>query len=443
MITELRHNSNPGAPVTPVVKSLILPTLTTLFPPEEVREQARRLGAVQRQGKVDLYQLLMVVILGLMVRGPTAIAQLGHIFNEVTGDRLARSSFWDRFNPGFAQLVRWALDQVVGDARSATVRPPGILACFKDVLAADASVMKVPDELRSVWKGTRRNSAKAALELHAWVRVLTGELVKYKVTAEAFADIKGFGIDHDLAGTLMLFDRGYASPSLWRRIDSVGGYFLTRIPAGWNPEVVSENRRHRGRARKLAGLELRDALDGLKRSIVDVNASFTARVRGYAGESARKVEVEYRVVALTHPETGEYGLYATNVPPRMLRAEDFWDVYRLRWEAETFFKMVKTGSGANEFPSAKRHKVEALLYAGVLRAALAMRAKARQTWVFVRRVNHTQWMRWWNRHLGDALELLLGVEEDLDVEAVLQALTDPNRGRIPTRWAFSAHPGTA
>jgi hypothetical protein len=41
---------------------------------------------------------------------------------------------------------------------------------FEDVLAVDSTVVKVHDDLRSVWKGTRRSSAKAALKVHAWVR---------------------------------------------------------------------------------------------------------------------------------------------------------------------------------------------------------------------------------------------------------------------------------
>ena len=87
----------------------------------------------------------------------------------------------------------------------------------------------------------------AALKVHAWIRVFTGELLKYRVTREAHADCNAFGIDADLRGTLMLFDRGDASPTLWRKVNSVGGYFLTRIPAGWNPTVSVDNRRHRGR----------------------------------------------------------------------------------------------------------------------------------------------------------------------------------------------------
>jgi len=41
---------------------------------------------------------------------------------------------------------------------------PGRLARFSDIMALDATVMKVDDSLASVWRGTRKNLAKAALK---------------------------------------------------------------------------------------------------------------------------------------------------------------------------------------------------------------------------------------------------------------------------------------
>lgn len=425
--------------MTPDLHSSAIDLLTSLARPEEVRAEASRLGVKRRQGKIDMYSLLMVVVLGLVIRGPTSISQLGELYGEVTGQRLARSSFWARLNGPFSRLVAWLLDSVVQGSRCPQSRPPGVLRGFTDVLAADSSVVKVPDSLRSVWKGTRRNSAKAALKVHAWIRVFSGELVKYRITPEAYGDSRAFGVDHALRGVLMLFDRGYASPSLWRRIDSVGGYFLTRIPKGWNQVVVSENRRHRGRARSLAGCNLKDVLKGLKRSVVDVNASFRCRIRAYGGGKARMVDHQFRVIALRRPD-GEYALYATNAPEHLLPAEDAWNIYRLRWEVETFFKTAKSGCALSDTPSRDRNRVQTLVFAALIRATLAMKAKA----LFIvlvparngRRVNPGQWMRWWNRQIHMLLDDLIFNDTPLDTQTLYELLADPNVARIPSRNAF-------
>src|SRR5690606_6331756 len=82
--------------------------------------------------------------------------------------------------------------------------------------------------------------------------------------------------------------------------------------------------------------------------IVDVNVTFHCRVRGYGGERARKVDHTFRVVALRGPG-GEYALYVTNAPSAMLPAEELRNVYRLRWEVETFFKTAKSGCALSEY----------------------------------------------------------------------------------------------
>lgn len=371
------------------------------------RRKARDLGVVRRQGKVDAWHLLVVVVLGIAVRGPIAIAQLGHTLADVTGVRLARSSFWDRFTPAFASLVREVLDEAVAESRTRDAgRPPGVLAVFRDVIAVDATVVKVDDTLEDVWRGTRRNSAKSALKVHAWVRACTGELLKYKITPDAHGDGRAFGVEHSLSGCLVLFDKAYSSPSLWRRIDNVGGYFLTRLPLDRDPEIQCVHRRHRGRARKVEGRSLRTILDGLHRQYLDVDARFRCRVRRYNRNTNRWTTEDFRLVAVRR-RNGTYEVFVTNAPPHMLPAERVADTYRLRWEVETFFKSSKSGSGPDQLPSAKRHVVETLVYASLLRATAAMQALAAFRSLVAtqnrRPINPGQWLRWWNRQVAAQL----------------------------------------
>ncbi|NCG20169.1 MAG: hypothetical protein GWP91_14265 [Rhodobacterales bacterium] len=153
--------------MTPELRNATTNLLTRLCPPQEARRLTRVLGVVRRQGKVDAYALRMVTVLGLVVRGPTAISQLGQLLRETTSVGLARSSFWSRLTPEFTRLMAWWLNRFVEESRREHRRPPGALSFFRDVIAADASVMKVHDDLRGVWKGTRRNTAMAALKVHA------------------------------------------------------------------------------------------------------------------------------------------------------------------------------------------------------------------------------------------------------------------------------------
>ncbi len=248
--------------------------LSRVAPAPAVRAAAREHGALRRQGAVDIYALLMTVLLGVSVRGRVSLAELRRVYGEVTGTVLARSSFYTRFNEGFAALMKWLLDVLIADSRASPPRPPGPLSFFEDVLCEDASIFKLPDAMADSWPGPRTNSSPAAGKIHVRLRATTGEVVKVKLTDGRSADCKAFGVGHELRNTLLLVDQGYSSQSLWRRVQGVGGYFITRLPADRNPVIVRQLRRHRGRARNVDGKPLRAALRGLKRTVLDVECAF-------------------------------------------------------------------------------------------------------------------------------------------------------------------------
>jgi hypothetical protein len=410
--------------------------LEQLIQPDEVRSRARLLGAVQRQRKVDVYELVLAVVVAVCGRGGQSFADMRRGFVLRGGQRLARSAFWRRFTPGFAALVTWLASQLQQRAANAPQDLPGVLASFRDVIAADATVIKVHDALADVWPGTCA-SRLAAIKVHTWVRVLTGELLHHRITKERYGDGRAFGVNWDAAGKLFLFDRGYPSASMWWRIHRVGGFFLTRLPGSYQPKVHRELREHRGRARRLQGKRLREATVGLRRKYVDVTALFRVRIRKHGGWRGRYVWPEFRIVGVFHAKRRAYDFFVTNVPAERLPAEAIPAVYRLRWEVETFYKTGKSGLGLHELHSRKKHVVETLVTAALVRATLAMQAKLlaerrlpRGLWI-----NPGQWITVWRRVVDDLADLRR--RRRLPTWSELARLAaDPNLGRVPLRQRF-------
>lgn len=183
--------------------------LSRVAPPSTVRLAARDCGALRRQGPVDIYVLLMTVLLGVSVRGCVSLGEFRRVFGEVSGTVLARSSFYGRFNQGFAALMKWLLDALIADSSAVPPRPPGPLSFFDDVIAEDTSTFKLPDQMADKWPGPRTNSSPTAAKIHVRMRVTTGEVVKTKLTHGRVEDCKALGVGHELRNTLQLFDRGY------------------------------------------------------------------------------------------------------------------------------------------------------------------------------------------------------------------------------------------
>jgi hypothetical protein len=393
--------------------------------------------------KIDVVALLVSVVLTVSTRATQSFAAMRRGLALDTGTEVARSAYWDRFTPGFTALLRWFLGRLVVSARGHAPRLTGLLSDFTDVVVADSSVVQVHDDLARVWKGTR-HSAPAALKVHTLVRAVTGELLRFQISPEAWGDNRAFRLGWWAKGMLFLFDLAYSSPSLWWRVHRLGGFFLTRLPTSYNPEIVEGLRRHRGGARPLPGRRLRAALVGMQRGVVDVRCRFRAHVHHYGTPTGRNIPQDFRVVGIRNPDTRRYHLYVTNLPPERLPAEHAGLLYRLRWEVETFYKSAKSGCGLHELPSRREHIVRALIYAALIRLTLAMQsmlaASAEQPNV---RVNPLAWLRVWNQVVQTATRRLLAnifgpFTPELGMLARLAA--DPSRSRLPTRFRLLAVP---
>lgn len=406
--------------------------LAAKIDPARLRRDAREVGALRRQRKVDIFEFFQVVVLMVCGRGGQSIAEMRRQLAAGFGVHLVRSGFWKRFTPGFERLISRVLGRLQREAHRNPPKLKGTLRAFRDVIAVDSTVIKVHDSLNKLWRGTRSNSP-AAIKLHTMVRALTGELLQHRITAEAYADQRELKVGHWAKARLFLFDRAYRSASSWWRIHRLGGHFVTPLARSFKPLVVSENRKHRGAARRLRGLKLFSGLKGLERKVVDVNCEFTVQVRAYRKAKGRRFKHTFRVVGLWRPSKRAYMLFVTNLPADRYPPQTIAELYGLRWEVETFYKTGKSGLGLNDLPSRKPHVVRTLIKAALIRSSIAMQARvqAEQKLPSSRWINPLQWVHVWRERIA---EILLGEHiQRLTWDFLARLAVDPNVKRVPLR----------
>lgn len=346
--------------------------LRKLFPTRWVKATARESGAVVRQRKVEPTALFWTVVLGFGAGRQRTIAGLRRAYERATGQCLEESSFYQRFNEGFARMLEQALVRALARDVGVGRALRGHLERFVDVLITDSTVIRLHELLASRWPGCRTNHTEAALKAH-WVMSVTGKgRQSVKLTAERDSDGPVFGVGPWVEGRLLLFDLGYYSYSLFERIGRNGGFFLSRLKANSNPSIVSVNRGGTGRADPLVGQKLQDVLGSLRREVLDVDIEVQVKRRRYAGRQ-RTTPLVLRLVGVRDEGSGNYHLYVTNVRPEDLEAEHVQRTYALRWSVELLFRELKQHYRLEDMPSRKPEVVKALIYAAAL-TMLASRA---------------------------------------------------------------------
>jgi IS4 transposase len=319
------------------------------MPRAEVERLARESGMVQRRRKVDPVAMLWTVVLGFGTGRERTLAGLRRTYQRVTGRSLVPSSFYDRFTKELARMFKAVLGELMAKLEAIEPRYDGVLEGFRDVLVADATVVKLHALLAGRYPGTRTNSSPAAAKLHLVMSVRGGGAKKVKVTGERASDHRTLRMGPWVEGRLLLFDLGYFRYQLFDCIDRNGGYFITRLATNANPQIVATHCVHRGRSIDLEGKRLNEVAARLKREVLDVEVEVRFERRVYAGvkRSARRrlrligvrlpESTEYRFY-LTNgvrlPESTEYRFYLTNIEPEGLDAMSVAQAYAARWQVE-------------------------------------------------------------------------------------------------------------
>jgi len=410
--------------------------LTTLLSREHVETEAQRVGVFQRKPrKMDVYLLVWTLILGLPKSSKKrSLDSLRVAYQEATDDTLARSSFYTRLNKPLARLLKALVRALLELAPDRYHLPGGALAEFIDVLAFDATVLRLHDLLAKSFAATRTNHTQAAAKLHMVMSVLAYTPRKVKLSAERVGDtIPWKRLGRWVAGCLLLFDLGYYEFHLFDRIDQNQGFFLSRAKANFNPRIVSTHRAWRGRAVDVVGQKLQAVLPRLEREVLDVEVEVSFDKRAYKGKTTRKTRT-FRLVAIKNAESGKYHLYLTNLPPDRLSAEDVTATYAVRWQVELFFKMLRSYMYLGDLPTRKKHIVESLVWASVLLAIVSGRL-FRAIRRAVRADRHIPLLRWGRVFAGKARDLLrqIACPEPLRCQNIIRFLIheapDPNTGR--------------
>jgi IS4 transposase len=420
--------------------------LTRFLPRHELEELAAEAGVMKRARKVQVHALFWTLVLGFGTGRERTLAALRRAFALATEVRLAPSSFYDRFTPAFQRFIKAAAGRVLARVSETSGRLAGTLASFRDLVIADATVIRLHDLLFKAFPACRTNHTRAAVKLHAVLSVCGAGPRAVRVTSERVHDGKMLRIGRWVAGKLLLFDLAYFHYQLFARIERNGGYFITRLKKSANPRIVGLHRRWRGRAVPLLGQRIWDVVDRLKRRTLDAEVEVSFSRRSYAGRRRRAVQ-RLRLVGVQDPQTREYHLYLTNIPPARLSPGDIAQTYAARWLVELFFRELKSRYRAEDMPSRKRVIVETLLYSVILTVAVSralLAAVRARLGALGARVPEERWAVLFAIVARELLAVVVGraraaraLERSISRTLCHEAV-DPNRGRARLRQRVEA-----
>lgn len=350
-----------------VTQQGLIGSMGELIKAEDIIEAGTRLGAIKRQRKVDLPALVEATVAAMSpIPGAETSALVNYL--AITGVPLVPSSFYDRFSPEFAALMRELADRAVQMVRRVSPEDRSLqdygvlLEKFDDVQAADASCAMLK-RLAQDWAPSTSKKRPAGIKLNAVISLRDHLPTAVDVTCQRRHDNAALPEDALQPNTLTFFDLGYIDLERFVDMTVRGAFFLTRLKSCHNPVI---RRVHVGSGSRLQarGMRLDEALEqgqvDFQRGEVDLDILLDDGQRQVVG----------RVVGIENQD-GDRWWYLTNVDRAVLAAPDVALAYTLRWDIELLFKQLKSGAGLHAVLAWRSSAVLAFLYAKIVALSLA------------------------------------------------------------------------
>jgi hypothetical protein len=338
-----------------------MPVFARLFDRDALMGEARRLGAVKRDRRLHVWDVLLAMILCAVGDEHRSVATARRQFFDLTGIMPEESSFYDRLTPPFADVAWQMFLRVLASAnrvqRKMVAKALGVHV--RDVRVIDASVVTLPQRAAAHFPST--DSKHGGFKITATLSVLEDLLVSAHVTDARRHDRKAFELPADRRGVLWIADRGYSDHTLFAEIADSDGYFLVRLKTSSQPTITAIRS---GVAKANLNEPLTPGLPVW--GVVDVDARFQV------GCTKSRV---FRVVGIpvAQRKDGEPGhiWLATNLPDRVA-AETVGAFYRLRWAVENLFRILKSVGRLDELRSGKPAVIRAFIAATLVGWALTL-----------------------------------------------------------------------
>ena len=292
-------------------------------------------------------------------RGTKSLASIRRSMSALTGRPISPSSFWERLS---TNRLKNLLSKVVSSLLVSMGTTIGIgneilnTLGVTGILLLDSSSSSLPARAKKDFPAPRNNVAPAAIKLHLLFN-LFGGIDWFDLSEAKMHDRKGFPPLSLLKNKLILFDLGYFDFQLFKDIQEIGGFFLTRIKENTSViigEVIE------GLPKKFEGYPLLNIrLPKVKSKIIEVMGIL---------EKNYKPFLSVRVVGFWNPMEKRYHWYVTNL---IVSAKLIYPLYRLRWQVELIFKSIKSSLRWKDLSSSNKNIIYSLTLAAIAGSMIA------------------------------------------------------------------------
>jgi len=341
----------------------------------------RERGFCRRRSKCTGRLFVTTLVLGWVQNPMASLQELANVAGAL-GAHLSPQALDQRLrSPGAVALLQGVLEVVLDMRLPALPATRSLLERFAAVVAIDSTVVRLPDQLGTVWRGSggyRTRNTQSALKIGIGIDLGSGRLLVPCLDHGRTQD-RSLPIQHaELPpGAIRLADLGFWSLRVLGEIVRQGGHFISYL----HVQTVLIDPASGARIDLDAWLASLDPTVAHERDVLlGVTANLPVRLlvqgRSEADTSRRQRQLLTRarekgtpVSSRTYARAG-WDLVVTDLPADRLTVHEARALLKARWQIELLFKVWKSGLGLTSWRSANPDRIHAEVLAKLIACLL-------------------------------------------------------------------------
>ena len=294
--------------------------------PHTVNQLGRDMQFSHRERVITPYRLALSLLASCAMMRVQSLADIHRCFNALFATTVAYKPFHNQLaKRQFAEFMRELLSMILTHwvVRVLGVQPGGAFSEFGRIVIQDGTSFGVKDTLREHYPGRFKSAGPAAVELHVTMDLLKESVSKVVLTPDTSSERAELPGCEELAGDLLLADRGYIDKSYLRAVHEAGGHFVVRGTRSLNPKVLEAYAGDGTVLERLCNQRLQDVRIPTK-GTVDFDVVW--------GKGEKRFEA--RMVVSWNRAKQAYRFLVTNLSRGRYTPQQVEQVYRLRWQVE-------------------------------------------------------------------------------------------------------------
>jgi hypothetical protein len=332
---------------------------------EDTLNELGKIARFCRRERTVTPHRLALSLIETFATGPVKyIADIQRAFNALCATDVQYKPFHNQLaKRGFPPFVRLLLSRLLNELACKVLRfdAASPFARFEEIRIQDGSSFAVKHTLVEAFPGRFTTVSPAAVELHANLELLSEGMHSVVLTPDSAAEAQFLPALEELAGSLLLGDRGYFGTAYLHALEQAGGAFIVRGTASMNPLIVRAWGPEGEALKRFEGKHLK-AVAGKLSKCRSVDMEVCYRVG--------RERFHCRLVAHPNPREDIPRYLVTNLERDTFSVEQVADGYRLRWQAELLFKEWKSFANLHAFDTSNPHLAEGLIWAALCAAVL-------------------------------------------------------------------------